>query len=83
MDEERETNEKMDELFEKFVDADYFGDKLKIFREMKEGMDYHTLGNIAAVLDTAISGKNLNEDIEFIDYALRTAGKYETKRFGR
>ncbi|MBP5305049.1 MAG: hypothetical protein J6Z02_04300 [Lachnospiraceae bacterium] len=73
----------MDELFEKFLDEDYFGNKLEIFQEMKENMTRRMLDNIAASLDLILAGKSDEDDMEFIEYHLRTASKYETKRFGR
>ena len=82
-DEDTISTERMNELFEQLLDAEYFGDKRKIFAEMREGMDYHILGNISAALEIPIQGKSLQDDMEFIDYALRVSSQYETKRFGR
>ena len=73
----------MDELFEKFLDEDYFGNKLEILQDMKEHMTRRMLDNIAASLDLILAGKSDEDDLEFIEYHLRTASKYETKRFGR
>lgn len=73
----KETSMDVNPLLIKFLDADTYTDKLKIYLEMRDSIDEVILADVAASLDIATGDGTLEEQYASVQYALHTLSRYE------
>jgi hypothetical protein len=64
-------------LLVKFLDAETYTEKLKIYLDMRDSIDEVILTDVAASLDIAAGDGTLEEQYESVQYALHTLARYE------
>lgn len=64
-------------LLVRFLDAESYTEKLKIYLEMRDSIDEVILADVAASLDIATGDGTLEEQYASVQYALHTLARYE------
>lgn len=76
-----ETEEKgVNPLLIRFLEAETYTDKLKIYLDMRDSIDEVILTDVAASLDIATGDGTLEEQYESVQYALHTLARYERNK---
>lgn len=76
-----DTKEKgVNPLLVKFLDAESYSDKLKIYLDMRDSIDEVILSDVAASLDIATGDGTLEEQYESVQFALHTLARYERNK---
>ncbi len=77
---EEEENQKINPLLLQFLDAETYGEKLKIFLEMRDTIDEVVLTDVAASMDISTGTGSLEEQYASVQFALHTLAKYERNK---
>lgn len=75
--------EQADPLLLKFLDAETFKGKAKVFEEMAAGLDDMMIDNLAASIDVVVPDGPLPKRIEHLRFALKKQIEYENERLRR
>ncbi|MBO5239227.1 MAG: DUF1653 domain-containing protein [Lachnospiraceae bacterium] len=74
---EEDKIEGVNPLLIRFLDAETYGEKLKIYLEMRDSIDEVILTDVAASLDISTGSGTLEEQYASVQFALHTLAKYE------
>lgn len=74
---EEDAIEGVNPLLIRFLDAETYGEKLKIYLEMRDSIDEVILTDVAASLDISTGNGTLEEQYASVQFALHTLAKYE------
>lgn len=77
---EEEETQKINPLLLQFLDAETYGEKLKIFLEMRDTIDEVVLTDVAASMDISTGTGSLEEQYASVQFALHTLAKYERNK---
>lgn len=77
---EEEEDQKINPLLLQFLDAETYGEKLKIFLEMRDTIDEVVLTDVAASMDISTGTGSLEEQYASVQFALHTLAKYERNK---
>ena len=75
-----EETQKINPLLLQFLDAETYGEKLKIFLEMRDTIDEVVLTDVAASMDISTGTGSLEEQYASVQFALHTLAKYERNK---
>lgn len=74
---EEDEMEGVNPLLIRFLDAETYREKLKIYLEMRDSIDEVILADVAASLDISTGNGTLEEQYASVQFALHTLAKYE------
>lgn len=78
---EKSHEEKVEQLFFDFLDAETSKEKIELLGKMKPNLDVRIVNNIAASMDLPVDEDDVEKQYEFIMQNLKQRSKFECNRF--